>query len=153
MDLNTDILMNDVALAEQLLEDGERNRGHLSPSNVVFSLRNLLKMKYYPVAVKFFFDEEELDAFQKETEYNVAFHPYTFCHFVAASRQRGDILLGTSDKMGCSNAKYVMGWKEMDEAEISSHRKYTQTRDQAERFVKTKKRLPAGLLEIGRAHV
>ncbi len=151
MNVNTDTLMNDVALAEQLLEDGERNRGHLSPSNVVFSLRNFLKMKYYPVAVKFFFDEEELDFFRKETEYKVAFHPYTFCHFVAASRQRGDILLGTPNKMGCSNAKYVMGWKEMDEAEISSHRKYTQTRDQAERFVQTKKRLPKGLLAFATA--
>jgi uncharacterized protein (DUF169 family) len=57
---------------------------------------------------------------------------------VAASRQRGDILLGTRDRLGCSNAKYVFGWKGLDEAEIKSHLKYARTAAQAERFVKTK---------------
>jgi len=50
------------------------------------------------------------------------------------------------DTLGCTNAKYVMGWKELDDAEIKSHLKYTKDWDQAKRFVKTKKRLPEGLL-------
>jgi uncharacterized protein (DUF169 family) len=66
----------------------------------------------------------------------------TFCAFVAASRQRGDVLLGSKDRVGCSNAKYVMRWKELDDGEIKSHLKYTKNWEQAERFVKTKKRLP-----------
>jgi uncharacterized protein (DUF169 family) len=58
----------------------------------------------------------------------------------------GDILLGTQDTLGCTTAKYVMGWKELDDAEIRSHPKYTKDWDQANRFVKTRKQLPKGLL-------
>jgi len=50
-------------------------------------------MKYYPVAVKFFFSKDELDDFKKTADYKVSAHPFTFCHYLAASRQRGDILL------------------------------------------------------------
>jgi uncharacterized protein (DUF169 family) len=53
--------------------------------------------------------------------------------------------------MGCSNAKYVLAWKELDDAEIKSHLKYTRDRDQAERFVKTKKRLPQAPLAFATA--
>ncbi len=140
--LDTTRYLDDVELAGLLLENAKQNKGKLNAADVVFSLRNFLKMKYYPVAIKYFFNEDELEAFKQNTDYKVAFHPYTFCHFVAASRQRGDILLGTSDKLGCSNAKYVMGWKEMDDNEIKSHLKYTKNWDQAKRFVKTKKATP-----------
>jgi uncharacterized protein (DUF169 family) len=102
-------------------------------------------MKYYPVAIKYFFSEQELQEFKNNVEYKTALHPYTFCHYVAASRQRGDILLGTSEKLGCSNAKYVMAWKELDDTEVKSHLKYARDWDQAKRFVETKKRLPEGL--------
>ena len=44
-----------------------------------------------------------------------------------------------------------MGWKELDDAEIKSHLKYTKDWDQAKRFVKTKKRLPEGLLAFATA--
>ena len=144
--IDTARYLNDVELAETLLENALPNEGKLSNSDVVFSLRNFLKMKYYPVAVKYFFSETELKKFRNIADYKTAFHPYTFCHYVAASRQRGDILLGTKDMLGCTNAKYVMGWKELDDAEIKSHLKYTKDWDQAKRFVKTKKRLPEGLL-------
>jgi uncharacterized protein (DUF169 family) len=60
-------------------------------------------------------------------------------------------LLGTKDTLGCTNAKYVMGWKELDDAEIKSHLKYTRDWDQATRFVKTKKQLPEGLLAFATA--
>jgi uncharacterized protein (DUF169 family) len=140
--IDTRKYINDVSLAEVLLKNAMHTGGELSNSDVVFSLRNFLKMKYYPVAVKYFFSETELKRFRNNTDYKTAFHPYTFCHYVAASRQRGDILLGTKDTLGCTNAKYVMGWKELDDAEIKSHLKYTKDWDQAKRFVKTKKRLP-----------
>jgi uncharacterized protein (DUF169 family) len=44
-----------------------------------------------------------------------------------------------------------MGWKELDDAEIKSHLKYTKDWDQAERFVKTKKRLSESLLAFATA--
>ncbi len=146
MMLNTEIMMSDVDLAKALLDNAKNNSGKLSHSDIVFGLRNILKMKYYPVAVKYFFDQKELDDFKANANYKVGLHSYTFCHYVAASRQKGDILLGTKEKCGCSNAGFVMGWKELDEGEIKSHLKYTKTREQAEKFVKTKKRLPKGLL-------
>ncbi len=139
-------VLDDVQFAEAMLE-----KETLSKSDLVFSLRNLLKMKYYPVAIKYFFSEDELNAFKKSVEYKVGLHPYTFCHFVAASRQRGEILLGTAEKTGCTNAKYVMGWKGMDDGEIKSHLKYTKDWQQAERFLKTKKRLPDGLVAFATA--
>jgi uncharacterized protein (DUF169 family) len=143
--------LDDVALAEDLLEKAALNHGRLNHADIVFSLRNLLKMTYYPVAVKYFYVNEELEDFKRATEYKIAMRPYTFCHFVAASRQRGDTLLGTADKLGCSNAKYVMGWKDLDDTEIKSHLKYTRDWDQAAKFVLTKKRLPEGLLGFATA--
>ncbi|MGD8715727.1 MAG: DUF169 domain-containing protein, partial [Desulfobacterales bacterium] len=149
--MDTARCLNDVELAEILLENGKQNGGKLSFSDIVFSQRNFLKMKYYPVAIKYFFSENELDEFKKNADYKTALHPYTFCHYVAASRQRGDILLGTLDKLGCTNAKYVMGWKELDDAEIKSHLKYAKDWDQAVKFVKTKKQLPKGLIAFATA--
>lgn len=143
---NTDQLLDDVEFAKGLLEKKE-----LSKSDIVFSLRNLLRMKYYPVAVKFFYSEDDLADFKNSVEYKVALHPSTFCHFIAASRQGGQVLLGTTDKTGCTNAKYVMGWKDCDDAEIKSHLKYTKDWDQAERFLKTKRRLPDGLIAFATA--
>lgn len=141
-DVDFDIYLDDVALANKVLASADKNGGKISDAGIVFTLRNLLKMKYYPVAVKYFFNEKELDGFKTNTEYKISLHPVTFCAYVAASRQRGDVLLGTVDKVGCSNAKYVMKWKELDDAEIKSHLKYTKDLAQAEKFVKTKKRLP-----------
>ena len=123
--IDTRKFMNDVQLAKELLENAQNDHGKLSDADIVFGLRNLLKMKYYPVGVKFFYKEKDLKDFKEKADYKTALHPYTFCHYVAASRQRGDVLLGTKDKLGCSNAKYVFGWKELDEAEIKSHLKYT----------------------------
>jgi uncharacterized protein (DUF169 family) len=149
--VDAQLLMDDVKFAKEMLNNAEENGGKLNPSDIVFGLRNILKMKYYPVAVKFFFDEDELEDFKTKENYKVALRPYTFCHYVAASRQRGDILLGTEDKLGCTNAKYVFGWKDMDDAEIKSHLKYARSWEQAEKFLKTKTRLPQGLLAFATA--
>ena len=40
--------LDDVALAETLLHNANQNGGKLSNADIVFGLRNLLKMKYYP---------------------------------------------------------------------------------------------------------
>ena len=143
---NSEMMLDDVAFAGEMLKGKA-----LSNADIVLSLRNLLRMKYYPVAVKFFFSGSELEAFKKGGKYKVAAHPFTFCHYLAASRQRGDILLCTMKEMGCSNAKFIFGWKEFDEGEVKSHLKYTKDMAQAERLVKIKKRLPEGLLAFATA--
>ena len=38
-----------------------------------------LRLYHYPVAVKFFFDQNELNAFKKEAEYFVPAKTMTFC--------------------------------------------------------------------------
>ena len=149
--INTAMYLDDVELAKRLLENAKQNKDKLSNSDIVFALRNFLKMKYYPVAVKYFFDEEELKTFENTVEYKVSLHPVTFCAYIAASRQKGDIVLAIPSKVGCGNAKFVMKWKEMDESEIKSHLKYTKNREQAERFIKTKKRLSSAPLAVATA--
>lgn len=141
-DMDYEFWMDDVSLAKSILGAADRKDGRIDDAGIVFALRNILKMKYYPVAVKYFFEQAQVDTFKENVDYKTALHPVTFCAYVAASRQRGDILLGTEDKMGCSNAKYVLAWKALDDAEIKSHLKYTRDWEQAQRFVKTKKRLP-----------
>jgi uncharacterized protein (DUF169 family) len=144
--LDTMMMLDDVAFAKAMLE-----KKSLSNADLVFSLRNLLRMKYYPVAVKFFYDQAELNDFKKKNDAKVSAHPFTFCHYLAASRQRGDLLLSELKGLGCSNAHYIFGWKEYDEGEVKSHFKYTKDKAQAERFVKTKKRLKPGLLAFATA--
>ncbi len=53
--INAEIVMDDVQLAKGLLDNTKNSHGKLSHAEIVFGLRNLLKLKYYPVAVKFFF--------------------------------------------------------------------------------------------------
>jgi uncharacterized protein (DUF169 family) len=144
--IDTGTLLDDVAFAKDMLASQ-----NLSKADIVFVLRNLLRMKYYPVAIKFFFSNGAIEEFKRQVPYKMAIHPFTMCHHVAAARQRGDILLTTPDKVGCTNAKYVLGWKELDEGEIKSHLKYTKNKEQAERFVKSKKRMPSGLLAYATA--
>ena len=146
MPVDSELLLDDVRFAECMLE-----KGKLSYADMVFVLRNLLRLKYYPVAIKFFFLEEELREFKEKTKYRLASKPLTFCHFSAASRQEGEVLLGTRERLGCSNARYIFGWKEFDEREVKSHLKYTRDWEQAERFVKTKPRLPEGLIAFATA--
>jgi uncharacterized protein (DUF169 family) len=144
--LDTMMMLDDVAFAKAMLE-----KKSLSNADLVFSLRNLLRMKYYPVAVKFFYDQAELNDFKKNKDFKVSAHPFTFCHYLAASRQRGDLLLSELKGLGCSNAHYIFGWKEYDEGEVKSHFKYTKDKAQADRFLKTKKRLKPGLLAFATA--
>lgn len=52
---------------------------------------------------------------------------------------------------GPTNAKYIFGWKGMDEGEIKSHLKYAKNAAQAEKIVKHKQRLPENLLAFATA--
>jgi hypothetical protein len=58
--IDTRVLMDDATLAKELLDNAGENGGKVSHQDVVFGLRNLLKLKYCPVAVRFFYREDEL---------------------------------------------------------------------------------------------
>ena len=110
-------------------------------------LMDELRLMHYPIAVKFFFKDEELKDFTKNASYFEAVKPLTFCQFEIAARMKGQTVLGMKGGLGCSNAAFVFGWKPYDDAEVKSHLKYAKDRDQAVRFVKTKPRLPEGALK------
>jgi uncharacterized protein (DUF169 family) len=90
--IDSEVLLDDRKFAEAMLL--KKDKAGLSRADMVFVLRNLLRLKYYPVAVKFFYDEAEVEKFKAEHEYLVACNPFTFCHFCAESRQKGDVLFG-----------------------------------------------------------
>lgn len=111
------------------------------------TLMDELRLMHYPIAVKYFFDEKELEDFKNNAIFYVPTHPLTFCQFEIAPRMKGQTVLCTKETLGCSNAAYVLGWKPYDEPEVKSHLKYAKDMDQAARFVKTKPRLPEGTLK------
>ncbi|HID42643.1 MAG TPA: hypothetical protein EYP30_02525 [Archaeoglobaceae archaeon] len=143
--IDSRLLLDDTAFAEHMLE-----KEKLDYADIVLLFRNLLKLKYYPVAIKFFFDEE-LRKFKEKGNYKVSSKPLTFCHYSSASRLKGEVLVGSKNKLGCSNARYVFGWKEFDEREIKTHLKYAKDKEQAEKFVKSKTRLNKPLIAFATA--
>lgn len=109
-------------------------------------LMNELRLMHYPIAVKFFFDEAELERFKAEADYYLPVKPLTFCQAEIGARMEGLSVLMEPDRLGCTNAKFVFGWKPLDEGEVKSHRKYVTSMEQAEKFVKSKPRLEEGRL-------
>jgi uncharacterized protein (DUF169 family) len=110
-------------------------------------LMDELRLMHYPIAVKFIFREEELKDFMEHASYYEPVKPLTFCQCEVAARMKGQTVLGTKEKLICSNAVYNFGWKAFDDAEVKAHLKYAKDRDQAIQFVKTKPRLPEGSLK------
>lgn len=111
-------------------------------------LMDELRLMHYPIAVKFIFTDEELEEFMKDASYYEPVRPVTFCQCEVAARMKGQTVLGTKEKLVCSNAIFNFGWKPLDEVEVKAHLKYTRDMDQALRFVKSKPRLPEGTLKV-----
>ena len=108
-----------------------------------------MRLYHYPIAVKFFYDQAELDHFQNNAgEIHTPLKAMTFCQWEIAARMKGQIVYAEKEALGCGNARYAFGWKGLDEGEIKGHAKYTRDLEQAERFVKSKHQLPEGLLGI-----
>jgi uncharacterized protein (DUF169 family) len=112
------------------------------------ALMDELRLMHYPIAIKYFFDQGELDAFVAKGQYYQSAKALTFCQAEIGARMEGLTVLVGKPQLGCSNAKYVFGWKELDEGEIKGHLKYVRDLEQAERFVKSKPRLTGDLLAI-----
>jgi len=129
-----------------LEKEGDTVSDRLKRREMQKVLMDELRLMHYPIAVKFFFVEEELREFMDNAPHYEAVKPLTFCQFEIAARMKGQTVLGTKEKLGCSNASFVFGWKPFDEAEVKSHLKFAKSREQAERFVRTKPRLPEGAL-------
>nr|WP_040334357.1 DUF169 domain-containing protein [Candidatus Magnetobacterium casensis] len=115
--------------------------------DIQHTLMEELRLMHYPIAVKFIFDDAELEDFKNNVSHHISVHPITFCQFEIGPRMKGQTILGTKETLGCINARYVFGWKPLDDTEIKSHLKYAKDMEQAERFIKTKPRLPEGQLK------
>jgi uncharacterized protein (DUF169 family) len=112
-------------------------------------LMHELHLYHFPIAVHFFFDAAELEAFKRNCgEIESPLKPLTFCQWEVAARMQGKIIYGEKRDLSCHSARYCFGWKEFDETEIAGQIKYAGNREQAERFVRSKPRLPEGLLGV-----
>ena len=105
-----------------------------------------LRLMHYPIAITYFFDEAELAAFRKDQPHYAPVKPLTFCQAEIGARMEGLTVLVEKEKLGCTNAQFVFGWKGLDDAEVKSHMKYCADADQAKRVVEAKPRLAEGKL-------
>ncbi|EFL50003.1 protein of unknown function DUF169 [Solidesulfovibrio fructosivorans JJ]] len=118
----------------------------LSYQEMQHVLMDELRLMHYPIAVKYFFDQAELDDFKERVSYYLPAKALTFCQAEIGARMEGITVLMGKEQLGCSNAKCVFGWKDIDAAEFKSHIKYCESLEQAERFVRSKPRMKEGLL-------
>jgi uncharacterized protein (DUF169 family) len=108
-----------------------------------------LRLYHYPIAVRFFYGRREMESFKRIcNEIESPIKPTTFCQWEIGARMQGKIIYGEQRDLSCKNARYCFGWKELDELEIKSHARYTRNIDQSERFIRSKPRLPEGLLGV-----
>ena len=84
-----------------------------------------LRLYHYPVAVKFFYDPEKVALFKERVdEYHSPLKAMTFCQWELAARMKGQVVYSEVDGLGCGNAQYCFGWKDLDAGEIKGHAKY-----------------------------
>ena len=101
----------------------------------------LYKLNYNPVAVKFFFNQQEYDKLEVE---KVPGPKMTFCQVALASRMGDHIVKVCPEKLLCENAQVSFGYRQPGEQEIQDHVKYVNDWDFAKECLLAKPRLPLG---------
>ncbi len=119
----------------------------LSYAEMESLLMESFRLYHHPVAVTWLFTDEEVEEFRVQTPHVVPARPLTFCQWEIAARMENQTVLGTPKTLGCSGAKISFGWKEIDEQEIKTQLKYCVDYEQAERFVRSKPRMPMNALK------
>ena len=112
------------------------------------TLMREMSLIHAPVAIKYFFDQAELDSFKKNQSYYSPIKPLTFCQSEVGARMEGITVLVEREHMGCTNASFVFGWKDLDESEVKSHLKYCADADHARQVLEAKPRVKPDLLAI-----
>lgn len=97
-----------------------------------------LKLYHNPVAVNFLVGDEDVEEFKRHNGYATPVKPLTFCQWEIAARMEKTTVLGTMDKLFCTNAQVSFGWRDIDDKEIKSQLKYCKDLEQAERFLCSK---------------
>ncbi|MCF8011180.1 MAG: DUF169 domain-containing protein [Clostridiales bacterium] len=119
-------------------------KDELTKTEIQDSFEYLYRLNYHPVAVKFFFDEEEYKNFKAE---KVPGPKMTFCQIALAARFNSYIVKATEDNLLCGNAKTVFGYREPSDEEVEGHVKYTNDWDWAKECLWSKPRMPVGKLK------
>lgn len=126
----------------------EEKKMGLTYKEMQHTLMEELRLYHFPIAVKFFFEESEVEQFKADHEYFEPVKPMTFCQWEIAARMKGQVVYSEEKGLGCSNSKCSFGWKEIDAQEIKSHLKYCRDEEQAEKAVRSKPRLKPGLIGV-----
>lgn len=108
------------------------------------ALEYLYKLDYHPVAVKFFWDEQEYNDFPAE---KVPGAKMTLCQMALASRMNNHIVKAREDHLLCGNAKTCLGMRQASDEEVEGHVKYTADWDLARECLLAKPMLPLGKLK------
>lgn len=77
-----------------------------------------LKMAKFPVAVKYFYTELEVEYFKKWHDYNRPETPTSFCECEYAAGKNGEIMFLDANNIGCEKAKYIFNLQENNDANI-----------------------------------
>lgn len=105
-------------------------------------LMEQLRLYHHPVAVTWLRTDDDVEKFSRSTPYVLPVKPLTFCQWETAARMQGKTVLGTVEKLACPGAQISFGWRDIDEREVAAQRKYCKDAEQAERFLRSKSRLP-----------
>lgn len=111
------------------------------------TLMDALRLYHHPVAVTFLQSDEEVSAFTSKHQFLTPVKPLTFCQWEIAARMQDKTILGTKDKLGCTNAQVSFGWREIDDNEVKTQMKYCVDEAQARRFLASKPHLPKDALK------
>ncbi|MBQ3059525.1 MAG: DUF169 domain-containing protein [Desulfovibrio sp.] len=108
------------------------------------TLMTQLRLYHHPVAVTWLFTEEDVARFRQTAPHVTPVKALTYCQWEVAARMQGKTVLGTADKLACTNAQVSFGWRDIDEREIRTQLKYCVDEAQAERFIRSKPRMETG---------
>ena len=106
------------------------------------SLTNLLKLKYYPVAVKLFKNTGEIPKEARKPRVKI-----TVCQFVSLAKTYGRILYGTAEDIACAYGISNLGFKELPEDIRSGERSvyiYAENREATKTIIEKIPRIEAG---------
>lgn len=119
-------------------------KGQLTNQEMQDALEYLYKLDYHPVAVKFFFDQNEYESYSPD---KVPGPKMTFCQIALASRFNNFTVKATEGNLLCGNAKTVFGFRKAEDDEVDGHVKYTADWDWAKECLLSKPKLQLGELK------
>ncbi len=109
-------------------------------------MRNL-RLYHYPIAVHYFFDEAQLEAFKAANDYVTPVKSLSLCQWEIMARMQGDVVLAGPDNLSCTSAAFCFGWKELDDSIIKGQLRNTRDFEQAKAFLESKTRFAPGNLK------